>query len=236
MPLNERQPAPSRDHVFPGERSAWGSREEDEVAQIPWRITGDELDCCNCAWGCPCQFNAPPTHGRCEALVGLAIRVGQYGDTRLDGVRFAKILQWPGPLYEGKGTQQIVIDANASGEQRAALLAIDSGKHGGAMFEVFAAICPTVLPAAFARIDLEIDRARRVGRLGIPDIGESEVQPIKNPVTGEEHRARIVLPDGFEYKEAEMGNAVRFWVRSGGLSFEHTNSYAQLNEFDWANH
>jgi hypothetical protein len=39
----------------------------------------------------------------------------------------------------------------------------------------------------------------------IPNIGETNIEPIKNPVTGEEHRARIVLPDGFEYKEAEMG-------------------------------
>ena len=41
-----------------------------------------------------------------------------------------------------------------------------------------------------------------------PFIGETNIEPIKNPVTGEEHRARIVLPDGFEYKEAEMGNTV----------------------------
>ena len=98
-----------------------------------------------------------------------------------------------------------------------------------------AAICPKVLAPAFAPIELEIDRERRRGRLRIPGRGESEVQPIKNPVTGEEHRARIVLPDGFEFKEAEMGNAVRFWVRTDGLSFEHTNSYAHLNEFHWTN-
>ncbi|MDQ3970872.1 MAG: DUF1326 domain-containing protein, partial [Thermoproteota archaeon] len=24
------------------------------------------LDACNCDWGCPCQFNANPTHGNCE--------------------------------------------------------------------------------------------------------------------------------------------------------------------------
>jgi hypothetical protein len=62
-----------------------------------------------------------------------------------------------------------------------------------------------------------------------------EVQPIRNPVTGEEHRARIVLPDGFEYKEAEMGNTMRFWVKTSHLSFAHENCYAQLNAFDWSN-
>ena len=30
-------------------------------------------------------------------------------------------------------------------------------------------------------------------------------EPIKNPVTGAEHRVRIDLPHGFEYRIAEMG-------------------------------
>ena len=205
------------------------------MAQTPWRMAGEELDSCNCAWGCPCQFNAAPTHRRCEALVGFVVRQGRFGDVSLDGVRFAKILQWPGPLHEGNGTQQIVLDDRASAAQREALLAIDGGGHGGTLFEIMAVICPHVLPSAVARIDLEIDRERRQGRLRIPGIGESDVEPIRNPATGQEHRARIVLPDGFEFTEAEMGNTVRFWVRTGGLSYEHANSYAQLNRFDWSN-
>ena len=28
---------------------------------VEWRLTGEEMSNCNCAWGCPCQFNAPPT-------------------------------------------------------------------------------------------------------------------------------------------------------------------------------
>ncbi|PWT80713.1 MAG: hypothetical protein C5B58_11075, partial [Acidobacteria bacterium] len=62
------------------------------------------------------------------------------------------------------------------------------------------------------------------------------VEPIKNPATGEEHRARIALPNGFEYKEAEMGNTVNCRVTAGDkLTFELKNTYAQLNEFDWSN-
>ena len=65
---------------------------------------------------------------------------------------------------------------------------------------------------------------------------QSDVKPIKNPATGEEHRARIALPNGFEYKEAEMGNTVNCHVSAGDkLTFELKNTYAQLNEFDWSN-
>jgi hypothetical protein len=53
---------------------------------------------------------------------------------------------------------------------------------------------------------------------------------------GEEHRARIVLPNGFKYKEAEMGNTVNCRVSAGDkLTFQLKNTYAQLNAFDWSN-
>ena len=205
-------------------------------AKTSWHIAGECLGSCMCAWGCPCQFNALPTHGRCDALGGWEVREGYFGTTRLDGVRFAWLLSFPGPVHEANGTRQVVIDAPASQEQRAALLALFSGTQGGAFFEIFHMVCPHELETIFAPITLQIDRERRQGLLHIPGIGESRAEPIKNPITGEEHRARIVLPDGFEYKEAEMANAVALRVQSvPPLVFEYANTYAQLNVFDWSN-
>lgn len=206
------------------------------MTRTDWRIVGEETGSCNCAWGCPCQFNALPTHGRCEALVGLQIREGYFGDTRLDGVRFASIFSWPGPIHEGNGTRQLVLDEQSTEEQRDALIAMTSGTQGGTIFEIFAAVCPNVLEPIIAPINLESDRERRRAALDIPGVGEFRIEPIKNPVTGEEHRARIVIPEGFEYQEAEMGNTVYVRVHSDEkVAFEHENSYAQLNEFEWSN-
>jgi len=93
-----------------------------------------------------------------------------------------------------------------------------------------------VIEPLFAPITLNVDREKRHATIRIQDIVESEVEPIKNPATGEEHRARIALPNGFEYKEAEMGNTVNCRVRAGeSLTFELKNTYAQLNAFDWSN-
>ena len=200
-----------------------------------WRISGVEVGSCNCAWGCPCQFNALPTHGRCEGLAGIHIREGYFGSTGLDGVLFAHLLWWPGAIHEGNGVRQIIIDQQATQAQRAALVALESGVQGGAYFEIFAAVCPNELEPAFAPITLEADSERREAHLSIPGIVESQIEPIRNPVTGEEHRARIVLPKGFEFKEAEMANSVHFRVESGSLVFQHTNTYGQLCEFDWSN-
>jgi hypothetical protein len=61
-----------------------------EPTKTSWRIAGEEVVNCNCSWGCPCQFNALPTTGRCEALLASQISDGYFGNTRLDGVRFAR--------------------------------------------------------------------------------------------------------------------------------------------------
>jgi hypothetical protein len=201
-----------------------------------WRIAGESLGSCMCDWGCPCQFNALPTHGRCEGFGGWQIREGYFGTTRLDGVRFAWLLSWPGPLHEGKGTLQLILDEQATEDQRAAVRAIVSGTQGGTLFEIFAAICPTQLEPIVAPLTFQTDRERRRGRMSVPGLAEVRIAPIKNPVSGEEHRARIVLPDGFEYTEAEMANAVSLQVHSvPPLVFEHANTYAQLNAFDLSN-
>jgi hypothetical protein len=207
-----------------------------EPAKIKWRIAGEEVANCNCSWGCPCQFNARPTTEDCEALIAFQISDGYFGNTRLDGVRFARLQWFPGAVYEGNGVRRTIVDEHATKEQREALIALDSGQHGGPYWEIFAAICPNLIEPLFAPITLEIDREKRRATIRISGTAESEVEPIKNPVTSEEHRARIVLPDGFEFKEAEMGNTVHCRVGGGDkLSYEFKNTYAQLNAFDWSN-
>src|SRR5919106_3463623 len=107
-----------------------------------WRIKGEEVTSCNCDWGCPCQFEADPTHGDCHALIGYEIREGNFGDASLEGVRFAEVVSWPGPIYEGDGTARLIIDEAAAADQREAIEKLVSGEHGGAYFEIFASVLP----------------------------------------------------------------------------------------------
>jgi hypothetical protein len=202
---------------------------------IPWRIVADETGTCNCAWGCPCQFNALPTHGRCEALVAVRIREGHYGTTTLAGVTFACAYWWPGPVHEGNGIMQLAIEARATDEQRQAILNISSGKEGGTFFEIFASVVSKTLDPLYVPIDLMSDRDKRVGRLQVPGLGAFTVEPIRNPVTGEEHRALITLPNGFEFKEAEMANCVEHHATLGDKVISNKNSYAQFAAVDWSN-
>lgn len=218
-------------------RSA-GVRREGNMAQqngTDWRIVGEGIASCNCDWGCPCQFDALPTHGRCEGIGAWRIEEGHLGDTRLDGVTVCQVVWWPGPMHEGEGNLQLIIDENASVEQRAALAELFTGDHGGGLFEVFAAVCPNRLDPITAPISLEIDREARHARLEIPGMAEVTIEPIKTRVSGEEHRAQIAIPGGFEFTVAEMASTLASRAQlDAPLTFEHEVSYAHLNEIDWS--
>jgi hypothetical protein len=194
-----------------------------------WEIQGTELINCNCAYGCPCQFNALPTHGSCEAMGAISIDKGHFGDVSLDGLKIGVVFQWPGPIHEGKGKCQPVVDIKASPQQREALLKIMSGQETepfSTMFSVFAAMTDTLYEPIFADIGYDVDVDARRGEIHIEGVLDVVGQPIRNPVTGQEHRARIDLPHGFEYELAEVGSASS--KSHGKVALDLKNSYAQF--------
>lgn len=62
-----------------------------------WRLSGFLLGECNCDWGCPCSFDAPPTHGGCHGVYTWVVDKGTYGDVKLDGLAFALPGTFPKP-------------------------------------------------------------------------------------------------------------------------------------------
>jgi hypothetical protein len=195
-----------------------------------WIIRGAEYVNCNCAWGCPCQFNAPSTYGKCEGVAGGFVEEGHFNDTRLDGVKWVMIVQWPGEIAEGNGRQQAIIDERANPEQREALRKIAHGEStapGATHFFVFNSTMSEVLPTLYAPIELEIDVDARKGFVSIPGLVESKGSPIVDPNSGQEFRAGIALPNGFEYTHAEMGTASS--RTTGDIQLEFSDSYGQFN-------
>jgi hypothetical protein len=199
------------------------------VADVSWSIKGREFIHCNCDYGCPCQFNGRPTHGDCHAVAGIEITEGHHGDTRLDGLRMACVLAWPGAIHEGRGHATPIIDERASPQQREALLRIMSGEDtepGATFFNVFASTYEKVNEPIFARIEFEVDIESRTAKLTVPGVIEASGQPIRNPVTGEAHRARINLPNGFEYTVAEIGSGRA--KTTGAIAFNLENTHAHF--------
>jgi hypothetical protein len=201
----------------------------EETMGSKWTLHGREFTNCNCAYGCPCQFNALPTHGNCAAVVGIQIDSGHHGDTPLDGLRIAGVFRWPGAIHHGGGEAFPIVDRRADPGQREALLRIMSGQDtapGATIFSVFAATFVKLHEPLFSDIEFEVDVDERRARLRVPGHVEQRGEPIVNPVSGKELRARIDLPNGFEYTLAEMG---RGWSKTTGpIALEFNDTYGQF--------
>jgi hypothetical protein len=164
-------------------------------------------------------------------VTGGQIDEGHHGDVRLDGLDWAMILKWPGEIAAGNGRQQFIIDERADPAQREALGRILRGEDtaaGATHFFVFNSTMSEVLETLYRPIELEIDVEARRARLSIPGLVESLGEPIIDPNSGEPFRARIDLPNGFEYSMAEVGTG-RSRV-TGELPLELDGTYGQFNE------
>jgi hypothetical protein len=199
------------------------------MAHTDWMIRGPKIGACNCAYGCPCDFNALPTDpGRCEGVDAMRIEEGWFGDVRLDGLCVGSAYSWPGPVHKGRGTAQGFIDERATPEQRAALLKIMRGEEQEAFtpFSIYNSTIDTVRDTVYARFEFDCDIAARTGRFAVPGHIELEVEPIRNPVTGKPHRALISLPEGFEYRFCEVASGSFRAMRD--FDFTHGNRHAVL--------
>ena len=199
-----------------------------------WMIRGVEYANCNCAYGCPCQFNAPTTNGFCEAVVCGKIEEGYFNDTRLDGIDWAMLVHFPGEIAEGNGKQQVIIDEHASPEQREALRKILHGESttpGTNIFAVVSSLMAEVCETLSAPIELDIDVDSRKARLRVPGVVESTGTPIVDPFSGGEFQARINLPNGIEYTVAEVGSGKT--RSSGQIPLDLEGSYGQFSLLHW---
>lgn len=197
-----------------------------------WYIKGDYVLACNCDYGCPCNFNAPPTKGFCEGSGGFVVAEGAYGEVRLEGLKAFMSLKWPGAIHEGGGTAAFYIDESASPEQREALFEIVSGRAGGQPFEILAGTYSKVLEPRFAKIEMKV--AGKDTEASVDGFMMIRLEPIRNPVTGAETFPRVFLPQGFVFQEGEQYSLGEYWVKDGEeFDFAYPGQCAELARVSW---
>ena len=111
---------------------------------VEWYVKGLAYGNCNCDHACPCQFEGLPNKGYCEAFEVVVVKEGCFGDVDLAGTRFAMVYAWPGPVFEGGGETQMIIDDRCSEEQAAAIRQFASGGEtveASTHWWVFSAMC-----------------------------------------------------------------------------------------------
>src|SRR5712691_3786810 len=198
-----------------------------------WRLSGSLLGECNCDWGCPCSFDAPPTNGGCEGVYTWFVDKGVYGSVKLDGLALAIPGTWPGAVHLGHGTSVLVLDKKAGPEQRKALVTLGKGEAGGP-FAVFASVTERWLPTVFARFDLELHGMRSALRIDSGKMYDLALSRIKNPVTGDEEEIYLDKPTGFTAKRSELGMSIVSRFKVPGLAFDNSGKYAEFSAFSYS--
>mgnify|MGYP006095526517 FL=1 len=196
---------------------------------IDWHIKGKQFGNCNCNYGCPCQFNAPPTDNYCHGIGAFLIEEGFFGDTDLAGVKAVSMMKFPGPIHDGDGEMQIILDSNSTLKQQNAIQSIIYGKETEPMataFSMYVTMMTKIHQPLTKNIELDINIETRICNLKAENIITTKTEPIKNPITGDPHRARIVLPKGMEFKEAEMGSGTTEAYAAFDTNFKDT--YVQI--------
>jgi hypothetical protein len=193
-----------------------------------WSMKGTVVVACNCDYGCPCNFQALPTMGKCEGGWTWHVEEGAYGDVRLDGITFTLTVNWPGAIHEGDGVAVLLVDDPSDDAQREALHTLVKGDVGGP-WGVLGWTWPTLEGPEAVPYELRLDGIRSLVRAG--DLYEVESEPIRNPVTGAEITPGVVLPQGMIFKEGAFGSSKR--LRMERLGIDHSNKYTAVAAFEY---
>ena len=196
---------------------------------MAWSLRGQVVVACNCDYGCPCNFNARPTKGKCEGGWTWHVEQGRYDDVSLDGLNFSVYANWPGAIHEGGGEALILVDERADADQRGAISTLVGGDVGGP-WGVLAWTWPRIHgPLA---VPYDVDLAGLDTRVRAGDAVDLALTPVKNPVTGVETRAGVLLPAGIIFKEGDLGASSTFRVHDG-IAYDHSGQYTAIGPFEY---
>jgi hypothetical protein len=202
------------------------------MVETKWHINGDYLLACNCDYGCPCNFNARPTPGTCEAALGVVVNDGAFGNVSLNGLQFVYTAKWPAAIHEGNGVAAMYFDESASPEQRSALQQIISGQAGGLPFSILAGTWSRLLEPRITKV--RVESAGKDSVVEVDGLVRFAFQPIRNPVTKAEAYPKVVLPQGFIFKEGDQYSLGEFWVRdTPELTYAYPGKCAELAHVQW---
>jgi len=203
------------------------------MAAQNWQIEGKYVEYCSCDHGCPCESMADPTYGSCTGLVAFKIDKGHCEQVRLDDLAVVGSFYFPRAIHHGQGVFQPILDERASEAQREALFYILSGEDQpiGTMFQIFSVIVETIKDPLFAKIDFDWDLDKRQAKVAVEGVVRAHSEPIRNPVTDQEHRMLTVLPEGWVFHEAESASG--FAKGIGAIKFDLSRRHSSLAHVAW---
>jgi hypothetical protein len=194
-----------------------------------WKLEGTLLIACNCDFGCPCNFNALPSRGKCEGGWLWHVERGSVGDVSLAGLSWTVYADWPGAIHAGGGRAVTLYDERADERQAEVIVSLVRWELGGPWgifintYELAA-----IRPEPF---ELHLDGVHSTATVG--KALKLRMTTIKNPVTGAEVHPGAVLPEGLVCKEASFGMSEEFRL-DAEVAYDHTGQYVAAAPFDYA--
>ena len=196
---------------------------------MTWHLAGNVLIACNCDWGCPCNVNAPPTHGDCEGGWVWSIAEGNVDGVDLAGRAMAVFADWPAAIHDGGGQAAAYIDGGADDDQAATLARLVRGEVGGP----WAIFINTYELEGPNRAHFAFTAAAHASTATVDGVAELELEPIRNPVSGAEAHPELVLPEGIIVKRAGLAASKVFRVHDG-IAYDHSGKYAAFGPFNYS--
>jgi hypothetical protein len=144
-----------------------------------WALRGEYMESCNCDYLCPCIYTNPQegaTHDHCIAAMVFRIDEGHFGETKLDGLKFALVIRSGKVMADGNWIFAGVVDESADVVQRAALAAIFGGEAGGVPALIRQNLVSDFRWIEFKPIEVQIGALKRSA--AIPDILAFEIEGV----------------------------------------------------------
>lgn len=203
------------------------------MASRDWSIEGRYVEYCSCDMGCPCESMGQPTVGYCTGAVGFIIDKGHCDGVSLDGMKVVATFFFPRAIHHGEGHMQPFLEDTVTDAQQEAIFYILGGEDqpAGTMFQIFSVIVEHHHDPVLAKLDFDIDVKQRRAHIRVPDSLRIHAEPIRNPVTDQEHRIITTLPDGWVFHEAE--GAAGFAKSTGELKFDLSHRHSSMAHVAW---
>ena len=143
-----------------------------------WWAKGLIFENCSCQLVCPghMHFDQLCTHERCLGYWAIRIEAGEFGAVSLAGLRAVIAFDAPQHMISGDWTEVLLIDQEASAEQRAALETILTGRAGGP-WEKLAGFVGKWLETRYPAIEFTEDEVSK--SVTIPEMLKSVVTQIR---------------------------------------------------------
>jgi hypothetical protein len=196
--------------------------------QVSYYLKGFSVGGCSCDWGCPCNFEAPPTRGFCEGGGVWHIDEGHYGGVKLDGLRIGLSAMSPAALHLGNVTLIILVDERADAPQRHA---IETLVPSIPPFSIFHSLASNFLGFQYVPIEMQLEGIR--SRVNVPGTFEIVLAPMINPVTGEEEPATLTKPKGFTATLQELCATAVLRFSRAGMTYDHSGKYGEFCPFEY---